>query len=273
MTESPVVRLLDGTYVPHIPTMAGLRGRALGWIREAAYGAIHLLEAKVFEPCEEEMTWVLKDLEDNLFVSREFGRPVDLKRYWFSHGGITIQPNLTDQAINYLRRGQIEHGLRALFNNFGVSLYPDVRVFTEHPVIELGHGVGPFYKTSDEAKSLVWLRAFLLHEDGEALHLAPGAPRAWFAAGEVFAVSRMASFFGPVSYRVVSGDDSVTWEVELDDDRKPNELLLHVRLPDGARIKAVTVNDQSHTDVDADAETVRIESPTATLSVHVQYAS
>ena len=96
------------------------------------------------------------------------------------------------------------HALRALFNNFGASLYPDVRAFTEHPVVELGHGVGPFYKPSDEAKSLVWLRAFLLHEEGETLHLALGAPRAWFVPGQSFGVRRMASFFGPVSYRVVS---------------------------------------------------------------------
>ena len=271
MTESPVVRLLDGTYVPHIPTIAGLRGRFWGWIRETAYGAIHLLEANVFDPCEEEMTWVLKDLEDNLYVSRQYGRPVDLERYWFSHGGITIQPGLTDQAINYLRRGQIEHGLRALFNFFGVALYPDVRVFTEHPVIELGHGVGPFYKTSDEAKALVWLRAFLMREVDDALHLAIGAPRAWFAPGESFGLHRMASFFGPVSFTVVSADVSVTWDVQLDDDRKPEELILHLRLPDGARIKAVTVNGQPHSDVDADAEVVHITNPATALLVRVDY--
>ena len=124
MVESPVVQLLDGTYIPHMPPHTSVRGREPGWFREAAYGALHLLEGDVFDPCEEEMTWVLKDLEDNLFVSREWGRPVDLERYWFSHGGVTIQANLMDLAIDYLRRGEVEHGLRALFNNFGASLYP-----------------------------------------------------------------------------------------------------------------------------------------------------
>jgi len=52
---------------------------------------------------------------------------------------------------------QIEHGLRALFNNLGASLWPDVLIFTEHPVVELGHGVGPFYETPDEAKVLGFL--------------------------------------------------------------------------------------------------------------------
>ena len=87
----------------------------------------------------------------------------------------------------------------ALFNNFASSLYTDVRCFTEHPVIELGHGVGPFYKTPDEAKALVWLRAFLLQEEEQTLHLALGAPRVWFGRGQSFGVQRMATFFGPVS--------------------------------------------------------------------------
>ena len=157
LVESPVVRLRDGTYIPHLPPRTGLRGREHGWFREAGYGPLHLLEGDVFAPWDEEMTWVLKDLEDNLFVSRDWGRPVDVERDWFSHGGVTIQANLMDLAIDYLRRGQIEHALRSLWNNVGSHLYPDVRVFTEHPVITLGHGLGPFYKSSDESKFLLWL--------------------------------------------------------------------------------------------------------------------
>ncbi len=80
MARSPVVRLLDGSYVPHVPTRTGIRGRESGWFREAAYGPLHLLEGGVFDPNEDEVTWILKDLEDNLFVSREWGRPVDLER-------------------------------------------------------------------------------------------------------------------------------------------------------------------------------------------------
>ena len=190
------MQLLDGTYIPHVPTRTGIRGREWGWFREAAYGALHLMEGYVFDPDEEEMTWVLKDLEDNLFVSREWGRPVDLEKAWFSHGGVTIQPNLMDLSIDYLRRGQIKHALRALFNNFGASLFADVRTFTEHPVVELGHGVGPFYKSPDECKALIWLRHSLLHEEADTLHLAMGAPRAWFAPGESFGVRQNGNLVG-----------------------------------------------------------------------------
>lgn len=271
MIEAPVVRLLDGTYVPHVPTRTGLRGREWGWFREAAYGALHLMECGVFEPNEPEVTWLLKDLEDNLFVSREWGRPVDLERYWFSHGGVTIQPNLTDLAIDYLRRGQIEHGLRALFNNFGGSLYSDVRAFTEHPVVEFGHGVGPFYKTPDESKALIWLRAFLLWEEGKTLHIAPGTPRAWLAPGQAFGVKRMASFFGPVSYWVEAGDTETYVRVELTAGRLPQELIVHLRRPDRRPIRLVTINGQPHTDFDAAAEVVRVRPASENMAIRVSY--
>ncbi|MCJ7736635.1 MAG: hypothetical protein MUQ10_04885, partial [Anaerolineae bacterium] len=272
MVESPVVQLIDGTYVPHVPARTGIRGRELGWIREVAYGAIQLLEGDVFEPNEEEMTWVLKDSEDNLFVSREWGRPVEMEKYWFSHGGITIQANLTDIGIDYLRRGETKHALRSLFNNFGASMYTDVRCFTEHPVIELGHGVGPFYKVSDEAKALVWLRAFLLREVGEELHLAEGAPRAWFEPGERFGVERMASYFGPVSYRVESDETGLVCAVSMDQERLPEGLILHLRRPGDARMESVTVNGIGHKDFDASSEIVRIQSPAERIEVAVQYA-
>lgn len=229
---APVERLRDGTSIPRIPTHTDIRGRELGWIRESAYGALHLLEAGVFEPWEPEITRLLQDLEDNLFVSPEWGRAVDEDKYWFSHGGITIQANLMDLAIDYLRRGEIKHALRALFNNFGASLYEDVRVFTEHPVIELGHGIGPFYKVSDESKALTWLRHHLLHEDGTCLHIARGAPEAWYAAGQEFGADAMATHFGPVSFRIASTPAQATAAVTLGSAALPQELVVAFRRPD-----------------------------------------
>ncbi len=271
MAEAPVVRLSDGSFVPRIPTRTDLPGRELGWFREAAYGALHLAECGVFDPQEPEVTWLLEDLEDNLFVSREWGRPVDRERFWFSHGGATIQPALTDLAIDYLRRDQIEHGLRALFNALASSLYPDVRAFTEHPVIELGHGVGPFYKSSDEAKWLTWLRAFLLREEGRALWLAPGAPRAWFAAGQSFGVQRAASYFGPVSYRVTCAESETAVEIEAAWRAAPDEIVLRLRRPDRAPMQRVTINGQPCATFDAGQELVRIAAPAARTSVRVEY--
>jgi hypothetical protein len=272
MIDAPVVQLLDGTYIPQIPTRTAIRGRDWGWFRAAAYGAIHLLECNVFEPNEPEATWLIKDLEDNLYPTRDYGRPVDLEKYWFSHGGVAIQASLTDFAVDYLRRGQVKHGLRSLFNHFGASIYADVRCFTEHPVVELGHGIGPFYKTPDEAKWLSWLRAFLMHEEGDRLHIAPGAPREWLAPGKHFGVKKMATFFGPVTYEFQADEQGVTLQVEISDQRPPNAVKVHVRCPEGKTIQAVTVNGQPYTDFDAAKEFVQIAQPAGQYTILVDFA-
>jgi hypothetical protein len=272
LAEAPVVQLLDGTYIPRVPTRAGLRGREWGWFREAAYGALHLCESNVFDPNEPEMTWVLKDLEDNLFVSRDWGRPVDLEKFWFTHGGASIQTNLMDLAIDYLRRGQVKHGLRALFNNFGSQTYTDVRCFTEHPVTELGHGIGPFYKSSDEAKALVWLRAFLIREEGEVLHLAPGAPRAYFATGQRFGVREMATYFGSLTYRIAAEADRVLATISTPERRPPAAIALHIRLPGDRRVASVTLNDAPHDDFDAATGLVRLVAPRGALELEARLA-
>lgn len=271
MALSPVVQLLDGTYIPHLPTRTGLQGREWGWFREAAYGALHLMEGYVFEPQEEEMTWVLKDLEDNLFVSRHWGRPVNVEKDWFSLGGITIQPNLMDLGIDYLRRGQVKHAIRALFNNFGTSLYSDVRTFTEHPVVEPGHGVGPFYKSPDESKALVWLRHFLLHEQGNSLHLAMGAPRAWFTPGESFEVRNMATLLGAVSYHVHTLPSTVEIEIKLAENHRIDQLIVHLRLPENNLLQSAIVNRQSYLDFHAEKECISFDSPPNNLSIIATY--
>ncbi|MBN1249395.1 MAG: hypothetical protein JXC32_17170, partial [Anaerolineae bacterium] len=220
------------------------------------------------------MTWLLKDLEDNLFVTREWGRPVDLERYWFSHGGVTIQPNLMDLALDYLRRGQVKHALRALFNNFGASLYPDVRTFTEHPVTELGHGVGPFYKSSDESKALIWLRHCLLHEEGDTLHLALGAPQAWFATGQPFGVHNMATSFGPISYQIARSAQHtlITFQRSADHPRasRLQAIAVHVRHPGDAVATSIHVDGVPLPALPVD-NTVVVSSPPLSCQIDVVY--
>ena len=60
--------------------------------------------------------------------------------------------------------------------------------------------------------------------------------------------------------------------VELSEDRPPEELILHMRRPEGQRMNAVTVNGRPHADVDADAETIHIADPPPVLEIHIEYA-
>ncbi len=273
MVNSPVVKLLDGTYIPHVPTRARIWGRELGWFREGAYGALHLVECEIIKPDEEMATWILKDLEDNIFVTREFGRPVDLEKYWFSHGGVAIQANLLDNGVVYLKRDQIEHAIRCLYNNLGASLYRDVRVFAEHPVVELGHGFGPFYKAPDECEFLNWLRTFLLYEEGSKLFLAMGTPRKWLRDGKAINVEKAATYFGNLSYKIHSRVSSGEIEVTLDPPKRnrPEEIVIRFRHPEKNPMREVLVNGARHRDYNVNEETVRLTKLSDEMRIVVRY--
>lgn len=272
--ESPVVRLRDGTAIPHTPTRTGLRGRAWGWIREGAYGPLHLVDNDLIDPSSREVTWILKDLEDNIFMSRQYGRPVDVERDWFSQGGVTIQANLLGNALAYLRRGEVEHAVRAFYNNLAASLYPDVRCFTEHPVIELGHGVGPFYKTPDECGFLNWLRQFLAYEERSTLHLARGVPREWLRDGEQVVVERMATRFGSLDYRLQSqvAAGTITAEIQPPTREALAEIRLWLRHPDMLPIQELSVEGVADYTLDAAGGCVVLRPEGRPISIVARYS-
>ena len=237
---APVVRLLDGTYIPYTPVRCRLRGRDIGWIREGLFGPANFIDSWIIDPNSQEATWILKDFEDNIAVSRALGRQVDLERYWFSQGGLTIQSNLLPNPLVYLARGQVEHALRAFYNSFAANLYADVRCFTEHPVAAYGLGAGPFYKVSDEAAFLNWFRYLLLMEKGNTLLIAPGTPRKWLEDGKEIRVEDAPTYFGPVSFRIVSEVSKGRIHVELQPPKRnpPEKLEIRLRHPDKLPIKS-----------------------------------
>ncbi|MEW5816658.1 MAG: hypothetical protein AB1798_14850 [Spirochaetota bacterium] len=275
MEECPVVRLRDGTWIPHIPPRAGLRGRDWGWITEAAYCGLHLLDGDIFEPGDREVTWILKDLEDNIYMSHEFGRAVDVDRRWFSQGGVTIQPNLLNNNMAYLRRGEVKHAIRALYNNLGLSLYPDLKHFVEHPVIELGHGWGPFYKTPDESAFLAALRNFLVREDGERLLIGSGLPKAWLKPGKRIVVQNAATFFGPVSFSLHSDIVNNTIIIGLNPPLRntPGEIVLRVPHPDDLKIRAAEVTGSKGCTLDISGELIILKSVRENVRLKVSYSA
>jgi hypothetical protein len=261
MELSPVERLADGTFSPFVPTRCHLRGRDLGWIRNSLYGPTHDIECGVFDPLEEPSTWILKDTEDNVYVSRYRGRQVDLDRLWFSQGGNTIQSGMVPMVMIYLKRDQPEHAIRSLYNGLAQNLYADVRCFTEHPVVAFGIGTGPFYKTPDENCWINWLRNILLMEqDDDGLILAPGAPRKWFEDGEEFGVEDAATYFGSMSFRMVSEVSKGRIRAEIRPPRRnpPSRLQVRFRHPRKLPMKSVSVNGSPHLDFDPSREIVML---------------
>jgi hypothetical protein len=241
LAAAPVARLRDGTWVPSMPSRTNLHGRDYGWIRNILYGPHVLVDCGIFSPQEPFTSWVLHDMEDNLFMSDESFSTAE--QDWFSRGGITLQPNLVNTPVTYLQLDEIPQALRAFYNTFAVSYYPDVNAFTEWAP-SYGKSGGPFFKTSDEAGFLTWLRMLLVREDGDKLYLDSGAPKNWFRPGRTIEVRDAATFFGRIGFRIDSHAETgfVDASVDVPAGFRAKELLLRVRHPEGKKISRVEVD-------------------------------
>jgi len=243
MVRAPVVRLRDGTYVPHQPTRSRLRQRDLGWIRDGLYGPVHLIDCGIYAHDSPQAEWILRDTEDNVFVSPARGRKLgDFDREWFSWGGITLQSNLLPTPLIYVRRGQAKHAIRAFFNSLAANIYADVCTFCEHPIEAYGIGLGPFFKSPDESAFIVWLRHLLIAECGKDLALLAGVPGSWLSSGRRITIERAATWFGPMDMRVESGENPRRITVQLTAPQRNLPRTIRLHLLRDQPIKAVTVN-------------------------------
>lgn len=261
ITESrircPVVRLRDATYVPKIPSRLYERGRAHGWLRETLEGSMFLPAYGLLAPDAPETEWILKDYEDNLYISERYGYAIPaFEEFWFSRGGFSMQANLLDGPLPYLWRDDIKHFIRAYFNSFASAFYPEIRMCNEHSLPELGYPRGDHFKSSDEAQSTYWLRLMFINEVGPKLYLGQAIPRYWLSHGKKVGIRNAPSNFGALSFTMESKSAEGLIKVLLDPPRRnpPGSIFLRLRHPDSSRIKSITVNGQPYEHFDADRE-------------------
>ena len=251
--RSPVVRLRDGTAVPKIPSYVHRRGRSFGWICETLEGAIHLLITGALDPRSPEAEWILKDYEDNLYLSNQYGYTLDdFDKWWFGRGGMSMQACLLLDVEPYLYRDDVKNALRAAFNGIAVSHFPDVHMNTEHALPEMGDWRGDHYKSSDEANATGWLRFLFVRESGDELLLGQAVPRDWLKPGQKCGIERTATWFGPASVLYTGANNEVIARVQGPTRNPPKQIRLRFRTPGQRPLKAVLVNGQPWTGIEAD---------------------
>ncbi len=272
--KCPVVELADGTWVPYVPGRAhGLTHKKEGWIREALYPALHLVDTNVLSPCERPVDWILQDLEDNIFMSCESGYCIeDKKDKFMSLGGFTKQPNLLTMPNAYLRRDEVPNYLRALFNNFALSVHKDVSCFSEW-VKYLGDGRGPLFKTPDECNYIQFMRNMLVLEEDGALLLGMGVPQEWMTDGKHISIENASTVFGDIDMKIEShaGSGKSTAIIATDFHTLPSTILLRVRHPQGQSIERVTVNGNDWYRFDTEKETIELSPDLKEARVEVYY--
>ena len=261
MRRSPVVKLRDGSWIPHVPAEVHRRGRTFGWITETLEGAIHMNRCGIIDPWDRISTWIIKDFEDNLYISEQYGYNItgeEFQRYWFSRGGISMQANHLCNPIPYLLRDEPEHFLRAYFNAFAASYFPDTRMMTEHALPNFGDWQGDHYKASDEANSTYWLRLMFVQERGDELWLGAAIPRYWLVDGKRCGIEDARTYFGPMSVKFESYVARGRIEMTIDPPRRnpPKRILARFRHPDGRRMTRCEVNAKPYSRFDPAKEWV-----------------
>ena len=244
--RSPVVRLRDGIAVPQIPSQVHRRGRSFGWICQTLEGSMHLLITRALDAHTREAEWILKDYEDNLYLSNQYGYTVDdFDRRWFDRGGMSMQACLLFDVEPYLCRDDVKHALRALFNAEAVSYFPDVRMNTEHAAPYFDDWRGDHYKSSDEANACGWLRQLFVREEGNELLLGQAVPREWLRPGQKCGLERAATYFGTASVFYTAGENQIAAQVDGPRRNPPREIRLRFRAPDERQFSSVTVNGKN----------------------------
>jgi hypothetical protein len=259
MRRAPVVRLRDGSWIPHIPPEVHRRGRTFGWITETLEGAISMIRIGMIAPGDRTSTWIIKDFEDNLYISQQYGYNItgeEFDKYWFSRGGISQQANLLCNPIPYLLRDEPKHFLRAYFNAFAASYFPDTRMMTEHALPNIGDHRGDHYKSSDEANSTYWLRMMFIQERGDELWLGAAIPRYWLADGKTCGIEDARTYFGPMSLKYDSKLSQGRIEVTLDPPRRnpPRKIYVRFRHPEGKKMTRCEINGQPYKNFDLEKE-------------------
>jgi len=264
MQRSPVVRLRDGSWIPHVPPDAHRRGRTFGWITETLEGPIHMIRTGIIEPWHRLSTWIIKDFEDNLYISKQYGYNIvgeEFERYWFSRGGISMQANLLCNPIPYLLRDEPEHFLRAYFNAFAVSYFPDTRMMTEHALPNIGDHRGDHYKSSDEANSTYWLRMMFIQERGNELWLGAAIPRYWLVDGKQCGIENARTYFGQMSVKYESKTSEGRIEMIIDPPRRnpPKRILARFRHPEGKSMTRCELNNRPYANFNPEKEWVMLK--------------
>jgi hypothetical protein len=251
--RSPVVRLRDGSAIPQIPSYVQRRGRSFGWICQTLEGAIHLIITRAIDPDSVRAQWILKDYEDNLFLSNQYGYTLDdFDKYWFGRGGMSMQACLLFDVEAYLYRDDVKQALRGMFNAIALNHFPDVHMNTEHALPEMGDWAGDHYKTSDEANACGWLRYLFVREEGDALLIGQAVPRDWLSPGQTCGMEKTATYFGDTSILYRGGSNSITAELRGPVRNPPREIRLRFRTPGEKPLAGVSVNGQSWNNLDHD---------------------
>jgi hypothetical protein len=220
------IREKDYRWIPGVP------GKTYG----SCWGALNILFPCRLLPADHELvSGTLRKIEMNISKG---GQPVHTG--WMADGA-WVAITLDNIAEANLVRGCGDAAIRYLYStlNHGTPLY----TWCEERGLEPGTS-----KCSGDRQHL-WtpvavvrlIRDILVMEDGDGINLALGTSREWLASGETVGICGASTHFGKISYSMQydSAALKVNGEISLEDNWSAAWVVLHIRLPEGLKIKSV----------------------------------
>ncbi|HET8549453.1 MAG TPA: hypothetical protein VFL57_15680 [Bryobacteraceae bacterium] len=259
---------------------------ALGRLQGAYfhYWVDMLFQYNFFNPDDQVAHWLADYVQQrNGFV---LGCTRAARRDWSPYGWIN---NVYDGGYyNFrLRDGSISEFLLGFYAKLAFGMSRNLYVASEgSPFIGYntrdGGLVGADYSFPNSAANsdtLFMLRNMLVYEELDAnvetgrLMLLAGIPRAWLEDGKRIAASRLATYYGEISFTVESEVRRNRLTATIDPPVSPRmkRILLSIRHPKGAAIRSVRVNGQPHANFDPRSETVRLDAGADKFTVELEY--
>ncbi len=211
----PLCRLNDGTYVPYVPGYLESTGREeTMWYAAVVDGALEgILDTGCLPPGDPLESWLLSDLEDNLFV---LAPNLADEAYYFGHG------------LAYVRRDQPKHAIYSFYSLLASHMSRQTLTTFEHRSWGAGRiwdltpwAMGPY------VRMLSWM---LCYDDGDDVFYCKATPKAWLDSGKTIRIERLQTRFGPTSFTLEGRKDEVVGRFDLPTRHRPADVKIRIRV-------------------------------------------
>ncbi|WP_153799011.1 hypothetical protein [Foetidibacter luteolus] len=245
--KAPVVQWADGSWGNFVPTDAAVPRRMMEeWYpTDVDCGPLHLSRLGVIEPFHWMTTAMLNDHEDNLF---------------YKNLGAANEPVYVQQANTYLQRDEVPAIIRSFYSLMACGFAHEQFTSLEHRWA-WGQYYGP--PSTDGAWFEIYRNMLLSERGDDTLFICQAIPRPWLQKGKQVLVKDAPSRFGKISVKVdgVNVAGEIKANVKLSDSRRPQELIIRLRHPEGKQIKTVSVNGVAWKAYDNNKEIIKISQP------------
>jgi len=260
------ITLPNGDTIPYFPhELNSVRPRVPGgkygdefdgwgeWVEYIDAGPLWLVEAGIFDANEQEISWLLRFLEEYpvRLVKSGYPKYCPLMVHSMPFGCEGCYP---PQAATYFWRDEIDKLVEGFYSALAGGCSWKTFIGRDHRP-----PYGSFFPITVSHRCR-YLRLMLLQEDGSDLWIARGIPRAWLGDGKRVSVKDAVTYFGKMSYEIHSrvAQDVIEATIHPPTRNPPADMKIKLRLrhPEGVPIKGVTIDGEPWHESTADTITI-----------------